>query len=524
MSHEIRRRPEPLAGDHDRAPTKSNAVDIEKAAIEASRISPRGPTKPEHALPGRGRRPPPQERAWYQWALFLLALIMTFYVGRGVYGTIFTHLNHNSYSGTTLGDPAHQAVAVPHHGPWHRESMVLTDRAIGTSAAWIWSLASNGSLLRKDMGRSGAGWEDCNAPKFLSVPKILSLSSGHLSLAIDAETGHMMQSPFRELYGQGGVQWVPESAWSNVGSHQFAYPPSMIEGDIDRDRIVYAVAANGSLFWNRSSRDDNSLASEWEMVAHGFTGAVEAAHFEELYLIGLKDGEYQYSTFAAARDDWHPLGVPDQCRGEADLGWPMVVRKYDAQTLILVTCGGKIWYKMNRYEPRTRCARPRARDWNPADCWSQQWTPFGNGPDDLHHLTHAQTHTRDRIFSRTSTGCVYQIGAREPGPWQKLWCPDSPRALSADDARTLTLAVAETFLWLVPQSFTYPPISVLIGDVNGKLYYNSIKPTALAVDMHTTPPPTEVDGRPYLNTFDQPPPIPTEDRVIPPFQLLERPE
>ncbi|KAK8119869.1 uncharacterized protein PG998_004495 [Apiospora kogelbergensis] len=430
MSHEIRRRPEPLAGDHDRAPTKSNAVDIEKAAIEASRISPRGPTKPEHALPGRG-----EDRR-------------------------------------RKSAHAHQAVAVPHHGPWHRESMVLTDRAIGTSAAWIWSLASNGSLLRKDMGRPGAGWEDCNAPKFLSAPKILSLLSGHLSLAIDAETGHMMQSPFREL----------------------------------------------------SSRDDNSLASEWEMVAHGFTGAVAAAHFEELYLIGLKDGEYQYSTFAAARDDWHPLGVPDQCRGEADLGWPMVVSKYYDQTLILVTCGGKIWYKMNRYEPRTRCARPRARDWNPADCWSQQWTPLGDGPDNLHHLTHAQTHTGDRIFSRTSTGCVYQIGAREPGPWQKLWCPDSPRALNADDARTLTLAVAEPFLWVVPQSFTYPPISVLIGDVDGKLYYNSIKPTALAVDMHTTPPPTEVDGRPYLNTFDQPPPIPTEDRVIPPFQLLERPE
>lgn len=365
--------------------------------------------------------------------------------------------------------------AAPRSGPRYRDSVALLGSEFGYSELWVWSRTRNNTLARRAMqrpeGAAAMTWEDggAGARPFLGVPVVADAfmlgMDAHIAFAVEAATGDMVYAVWQ---GQDGWQ-----AWTSLvsGGPRFVYQPTVaFEGVFGI--TVLAAAADGYLWANKLVQSYPRLVwGGWRVVAGGFVGEIALARAEmrksrenPVYLVGLKDGQYQAAMALRGPRIYHELGVPGPCGGAEELGWPRLLEQ-GSSLLVFVACAGHVWAKNHAAA---------------TGAWDAEWRVFGDGPPGLRHLAHGQVATSTRLLSRAADGCVYHIGLHgvygrnQPlwDPWQKLWCPATPRNLTGDDARSLSLSVSER-----PGSL----VNVLIEDVDGKLYYNRL----LSISIHS---------------------------------------
>lgn len=383
--------------------------------------------------------------------------------------------------------------------------MTVTVRDGGEStgaAEWVWSLGADGKLSRRPMG-AGAEWDTYEATRFLGAPVVQGRGSAVRLFAVEAGTGHLMVSAYfggdadgrrpageearhrAAAWDRGWAARPGAWGWHSLGG-RFVHQPALAEAATGHVE-AYAVTDGGALLRRVLAPGPAGGWGAWAALGdRGFVGEVDvlvsymdsgrAAQQGEVRAAALKDGQYHTAvSFVSPRPwtgVWWPLGVPDRCRGGAELGWPVLVGLGRGEFDLVVACGGGVWHKLYGW----------------AGEWPGRWEALGTLRKgvrlDPHSLTRAARDDGEPpgLYARASvSGCVYRsthldgqhAQHRWPGDpespwshWRRVWCPEERRA-----AGNLSLAV--------------DPVgarAVALGEPGGTFLYSGL------IDFHSSDP------------------------------------
>lgn len=358
-------------------------------------------------------------------------------------------------------------------GPSHDMAVMLRDRDQSIGAAeWVWSLGADGKLSRKQMDPEGE-WDTYEATRFLGAPVVQRRGSTVRLFAVEAGTGHLMVGAFfreddrrsagprdgfdareearrrAEAWDRGWAARPGAWGWHSLGG-RFLHQPTLTEASSGHVE-AYAVTEEGSLLRRVLAPGPSGGWGAWSVLgSHGFVGEVDVlvsymdhGHVVkqgEIRAAALKDGQYQFASSDVSplpwNGVWRPLGVPDSCRGGAELGWPVLVELARGEFEFVVACGGNIWHKTYGWDGE----------------WSARWEPLGTGPKDVRLGTHSLTRSSRGddgpagLYAQASaSGCVYHsthIGREQTRAgrgrrwrsqwsyWRHVWCPEENFAVS----------------------------------------------------------------------------------------------